>query len=184
MFDLIVKCGQADKVSDAARLLLLGELAVTPTVRKVVKLEQPIYTAPPARLQELFNLAASHYQSRLDVDELMERRGHSEEVLAGLDIGFSGGLNKALKDAGFSQEERLASGLVKPRKDAPDQLRDFFPRVASMCSRTSTATDKSAASPSRTQIRVNPYQLPSRHWLNGVQFYGEECLNAPALSPW
>lgn len=150
VFDLIVKCDKARSPADAARLLLLGELSVTPTVRKVVKLEPPIYTVPPARLQELFKLAANHYQARLDVEELMKLRGHSEDVLVGLDIGISGGLNKALKDAGFSQEERLASGLVKLRNDAPICFVTFS-RAVSMCSRTSTATAKSAASLSRTQ---------------------------------
>ena len=178
VFDLIIKCGQANRASDAARLLLLGELTVTPTVRKVVKLEQPVYTAPPARLQALFKLAASHYQARLNTNELVELRGHSEEVLVGLDIGFSGGLNKALKDAGFSQEERLASGLVKPRQDAPDQLRDFFPSgvyVFPHFDRNGQVSRFTFKDPNKGQ----PYQLPSRHWLNGVQFYGEESLNAP-----
>ncbi|PSJ87756.1 phage/plasmid primase, P4 family [Aeromonas veronii] len=178
VLDLVVKCDKARSPADAARLLLLGELTVTPTVRKVVKLEQPIYTAPPARLQELFKLAANHYQTRLDLDELMERRGHSEEVLVGLDIGFSGGLNKALKDAGFSQEERLASGLVKPRKDAPEQLRDFFPSgvyVFPHFDRNGQVSRFTFKDPNKGQ----PYQLPSRHWLNGVQFYGEDSLNAP-----
>ncbi len=177
VFDLIVKYGQADKASDAARLLLLGKLSVTPTIRKVVKLELPVYTAPPARLQELFNLAARHYQARLDVDELMELRDHSEEVLVELDIGFSGGLNKALRDAGFSQEERLASGLVKPRKDAPDQLRDFFPSgvyVFPHFDRNGQVSRFTFKDPSKQ----HQYQLPSACWLNGVQFYGEESLNA------
>ena len=178
VFELIVKCEQADSASNAARLLLLNKLEVTPTVRKVVKLEQPIYTAPPARLQELFNLAASHYQSRLNLDELMELRGHSEEVLVGLDIGFSGGLNKALKDAGFSQEERLASGLVKPRNDAPDLLRDFFPSgvyVFPHFDRNGQVSRFTFKDPNKQY----QFQLPSQHWLNGVQFYGEESLNAP-----
>ncbi|MFM5185494.1 phage/plasmid primase, P4 family [Aeromonas veronii] len=178
VLDLVVKCDKARSPADAARLLLLGELSVAPTVRKVVKLEQPIYTAPPARLQELFKLAANHYQARLDVDELTELRGHSEEVLVGLDIGFSGGLNKALKDAGFSQEERLASGLVKPRNDAPDLLRDFFPSgvyVFPHFDRNGQVSRFTFKDPNKG----HPYQLPSRHWLNGVQFYGEESLNAP-----
>ncbi|MFM4993924.1 phage/plasmid primase, P4 family [Aeromonas veronii] len=178
VLDLVVKCDKARSPADAARLLLLGELAVTPTVRKVVKLEQPVYTAPPARLQELFKLAANHYQARLDLDELMELRGHSEEVLVGLDIGFSGGLNKALKDAGFSQEERLASGLVKPRNDAPDLLRDFFPSgvyVFPHFDRNGQVSRFTFKDPNKQY----QFQLPSQHWLNGVQFYGEESLNAP-----
>ncbi|HCH55281.1 phage/plasmid primase, P4 family [Aeromonas hydrophila] len=175
---LIVKCGQAQNAYDAARLLILEELEVTSTVRKVVKLDQPVYTAPPARLQELFKLAASHYQARLNVDELMELRGHSEEVLVGLDIGFSGGLNKALRDAGFTQEERLASGLVKPRNDAPDQFRDFFPSnvyVFPHFDRNGQVSRFTFKDPSKKL----QYQLPSSCWLNGVQFYGEESLNAP-----
>ena len=60
VFDLVVKCDKARSSVDAARLLLLGELSVTPTVRKGVKLEQPIYTAPPSRLQEPCNIAGSH----------------------------------------------------------------------------------------------------------------------------
>ncbi|CAD7501232.1 phage/plasmid primase, P4 family [Aeromonas dhakensis] len=178
VLDLVVKCDKARSPADAARLLLLGELSVAPTIRKVVKLEQPIYTAPPARLQELFKLAANHYQARLDVDELTELRGHSEDVLVGLDIGFSGGLNKALKDAGFSQEERLASGLVKPRKDAPDQLRDFFPSgvyVFPHFDRNGQVSRFTFKDPNKQY----QFQLPSQHWLNGVQFYGEESLNAP-----
>ncbi|MDM5122836.1 phage/plasmid primase, P4 family [Aeromonas rivipollensis] len=178
VLDLVVKCDKARSSVDAARLLLLGELSVAPTVRKVVKLEQPVYTAPPARLQELFNLAARHYQTRLDVEELMELRGHSEEVLVGLDIGFSGGLNKALKDAGFSQEERLASGLVKLRNDAPDLLRDFFPSGVYMFphfDRNGQVSRFTFKDPNKQY----QFQLPSQHWLNGVQFYGEECLNAP-----
>ncbi|MFM1701543.1 phage/plasmid primase, P4 family [Aeromonas salmonicida] len=177
VFELIVKTGLARNAYDAARLLLLGKLEITPTVRNVVKLEQPVYTAPPARLHELFNLATRHYQARLDVDELMELRGHSEEVLVGLDIGFSGGLNKALRDAGFSQEERLASGLVKPRKDAPDQLRDFFPSgvyVFPHFDRNGQVSRFTFKDPSKQ----HQYQLPSACWLNGVQFYGEESLYA------
>lgn len=183
VLDLVVKCDKARSPADAARLLLLDELSVAPTVRKVVKLEQPIYTAPPARLQELFNLAARHYQARLDVEELMDLRGHSEEVLVGLDIGFSGGLNKALKDAGFSQEERLASGMVKLRNDAPDLLRDFFPSgvyVFPHFDRNGQVSRFTFKDPNKQY----QFQLPSQHWLNGVQFYGEESLNAPALSPW
>ncbi|QGZ73178.1 phage/plasmid primase, P4 family [Aeromonas hydrophila] len=177
VLDLVVKCDKARSPADAARLLLLGELSVTPTVRKVVKLEQPIYTVPPARLQALFKLAANHYQARLDVEELMELRGHSEEVLVGLDIGFSGGLNKALKDAGFSLEERLASGLVKLRNDAPDLLRDFFPSgvyVFPHFDRNGQVSRFTFKDPNKQY----QFQLPSQHWLNGVQFYGEESLNA------
>ncbi|MCZ4331792.1 phage/plasmid primase, P4 family [Aeromonas hydrophila] len=178
VLDLVVKCDKARSSADAARLLLLGELSVAPTVRKVVKLEQPIYTAPPARLQELFKLAANHYQARLDLDELMELRGHSEEVLVGLDIGFSGGLNKALKDAGFSQEERLASGLVKNSQESPDLLRDFFPSgvyVFPHFDRNGQVSRFTFKDPNKQY----QFQLPSQHWLNGVQFYGEESLNAP-----
>ncbi|MGU5595925.1 hypothetical protein ACV1C6_21690 [Aeromonas sanarellii] len=178
VLDLIVKYKQAPNVYDAARLLLLGELEASPTTPKVVPLEQPVYTAPPARLQELFNLAARHYQTRLDIEKLVELRGHSEEVLVGLDIGFSGGLNKALRDAGFSQEERLASGLVKPRKDAPDQLRDFFPSgvyVFPHFDRNGQVSRFTFKDPNKQ----HQFQLPSRNWLNGVQFYGEESLNAP-----
>lgn len=178
VLDLVVKCDKARSPADAARLLLLDELSVAPTVRKVVKLEQPIYTAPPARLQELFKLAANHYQARLDVDELTELRGHSEDVLVGLDIGFSGGLNKALKDAGFSQEERLASGLVKLRNDAPDLLRDFFPSgvyVFPHFNRNGQVSRFTFKDPNKQY----QFQLPSQYWLNGVQFYGEESLNAP-----
>ncbi|WP_429154018.1 phage/plasmid primase, P4 family [Aeromonas media] len=178
VLDLVVKCDKARSSADAARLLLLGELSVAPTVRKVVKLEQPIYTAPPARLQELFKLAANHYQARLDLDELMELRGHSEEVLVGLDIGFSGGLNKALKDAGFSQEERLASGLVKTSQESPDLLRDFFPSgvyVFPHFDRNGQVSRFTFKDPNKQY----QFQLPSQHWLNGVQFYGEESLNAP-----
>ncbi|MGL6564199.1 phage/plasmid primase, P4 family [Aeromonas dhakensis] len=178
VLDLIVKYKQAPNVYDAARLLLLGELEASPTTPKVVPLEQPVYTAPPARLQELFNLAARHYQTRLDIEELVDLRGHSEEVLVGLDIGFSGGLNKALRDAGFSQEERLASGLVKPRKNAPDQLHDFFPSgvyVFPHFDRNGQVSRFTFKDPNKQ----HQFQLPSRNWLNGVQFYGEESLNAP-----
>ncbi len=69
VFDLIVKCEQASDVYDAARLLLLNRLEVTPKVRNIVKMDQPVYSAPPTRLQELFNLAACHYRDQPPVSE-------------------------------------------------------------------------------------------------------------------
>ncbi len=178
LFDLIVKCDQADNAYNAARLLKLGKLQVTPKVHNVVKLEQPIYSAPPARLQELFNHASRHYHQRLDIEVLMELRGHSEEVLVGLDIGESGGLNRQLKDAGFTKEERLASGLVKASQESSDLLRDFFPSgvyVFPHFDRHGQVSRFTFKDPNKKL----QYQLPSTCWLNGVQFYGEESLNAP-----
>ncbi|KTA85928.1 phage/plasmid primase, P4 family [Aeromonas salmonicida] len=178
IFDLTVKCGQADNAYNAARLLKLGKLQVTPKVHNVVKLEQPIYSAPPARLQELFNHASRHYHQRLDIEVLMELRGHSEEVLVGLDIGESGGLNRQLKDAGFTKEERLASGLVKASQESSDLLRDFFPSgvyVFPHFDRHGQVSRFTFKDPNKKL----QYQLPSTCWLNGVQFYGEESLNAP-----
>lgn len=177
VFDLIVKCEQASDVYDAARLLLLNRLEVTPKVRNIVKMDQPVYSAPPTRLQELFNLAACHYRDQLDVDKLMALRGHSEDVLVGLDIGQSGGLNQALREAGFTVEERLASGLIKAREESTDRLRDFFPRgvyVFPHFDRNGQVSRFTFKDPSKQ----HQYQLPNACWLNGVQFYGEESLNA------
>ena len=180
LLDLIVKFQQAPNVYDAARLLLLGELEANPTTPKVISLEQPVYIAPPARLQELFNLAARHYQTRLNIEELVELRGHSE-VLVVLDIGFSGGLEQSVAGCWLFPKNGWHPVWSSPARMPLTNFVTSFQRCLCV-PRLRPQRTKSVRFTFKDPNKQHQVPTAERNWQRG--FSSGEVLNVPALSPW
>lgn len=101
-------------------------------------------------------------------------RGHQEDALSALRVGFSdGGLTEFMMSVGYSAEDMLKSGLSKRDEETGD-LYDFFQQGLFIYPhftpyRVSRFTQKDP------DKRV-AYQLPAKYWLNECIFYGQESV--------
>ncbi|USD35991.1 phage/plasmid primase, P4 family [Ferrimonas sp. SCSIO 43195] len=180
VFDLLVAMGTASTPYDAANKLLRGELGTIepvklPMCNPVPRIE---HNVAPERIQMLFADTAKYYQSQLEsnaskMKALQDARHHSASVILGLSIGFAtGNLHGFLFKQGYSEEEVLASGLVKKRKNT---YRDLFPYgvyVFPHFGRNEEVSRFTFKDPKKDK----QWQLARAFWLNGVCFYGEDSL--------
>lgn len=130
-------------------------------------------------MQELYNAAALYFQRKLELDLTAypclgdrtpldfqkDSRGHKESTVKLVGVGWSDGcLHRALAND-FTEDELLASGLVRKQGSS---LRDLFPKNAFIypqkCNgRISRFTMKNMGSSSH-------FQQNKRCWINGIQF--------------
>ena len=178
VFDLIEAVGEASSAQEALELLTSGKLNVVerviPRQRPASEPEFPHVTQE--RRQAVLTFAADYYQQRLTgapLEQLLATRKHSLDIVQRLALGFSDGhLHRALSAAGFSEDEQLASGLVKKGEQ---RVRDSLPVGTFMFphfdqeGRVSRFTCKDPSKEKKWQMRTAA-------WLNGVQFYGEDTL--------
>ncbi|WP_286342543.1 phage/plasmid primase, P4 family [Ferrimonas sp. YFM] len=180
VYDLLVAMGAASTPYDAANKLLRGELGTIEPVKLPECSPKPRmqYNAAPERIQMLFADTAKYYQSQLEgnlpkLKALQDARQHSASVILGLSIGFAtGNLHGFLFQQGYSEDEILASGLVKKRGNA---YRDLFPYgvyVFPHFDRNEEVSRFTFKDPKKEKL----WQLARESWLNGVCFYGEDSL--------
>ena len=178
IFDLIVKTGKASSPREALELLTSGKLDV---VERVIPHQRPAsepeYShVTQERRQAVLTFAADYYQQRLTgvpLEQLLTTRKHSLDIVQRLALGFSDGrLYRALSAAGFSEDEQLASGLVKKgEQGVHDSLLTgaiMFPHFDQE-GRVSRFTFKDPT-------KQKHWQMHTAAWLNEVQFYGEDSL--------
>ena len=140
--------------------------------------------------ERIFIEAADYYQGRLSSQGespssigngarsyLMEARGHREDVLKSMRVGWTdGGLVEHLRQKGYSDADIKASGLARERKDNGSVLlTDFF--VKGLAIFPHAADGKVLHFTIKDPAKKFAYQLPKEARAKEWRFYNQGALS-------
>lgn len=140
--------------------------------------------------ESLFAATAEYYHSHMltngGKEYLVERRGHKEDVLKAMKVGWTDGcLVEHLKCQGFSEQEILAASLAKPIRNGDGTfLVDFFPKGVAIFphlngNRVEHFTLKDPQKGVRSPEHPDDikYQLPKEARSNEWRFYNQSVFH-------
>lgn len=130
--------------------------------------------------ESIFLDAAKHYHSHYPMNGgrsyLIEKRGHKEEIVKAMQVGWSEGLLvDFLRSQGYTDEQIKASGLAKEieHKDSK-HLVDIIPKNCAIFPHFDR--DKVLKITFKDPQKVHQFQIGKEHWGEGWRFYNQDSL--------
>ena len=163
---------------DRGEALKIAAAAAGHTLKS--KKEKPKKTSETS--QRIFEAAAAYYHGHMlengGREYLIEKRGHTEDILKGMKVGWSTGeLRAHLLKKGFTDEQVLASGLTrKTGKGDKIFVNDFFPKGLVIFPHydIDSVLHFTMKDPAK---KLKPYQLPKEHRSPEWKVYNQRALN-------
>lgn len=124
--------------------------------------------------------AARHYHANCPANGgrsyLIEKRGHKEEVIKAMQVGWSeGNLVDFLRSLGYNDAQIRASGLAREiERDAQKFLVDFFPKNVAVFPHFDR--DKVLKFTFKDPQKTHQYQIDKKYWGEGWRFYNQDAL--------
>lgn len=130
--------------------------------------------------ERIFIEAATYYHAHMQGNGgkawLTEQRGHKEDIINRMKIGWTdGGLSEYLKSKGFTSDEVVKSGLAKVVQiEGKEVLRDFFLKGIAIFPHMEKG--RVLHFTIKDPQKVHKYQLPEKDRLKDWKFYNQDAL--------